>query len=476
VILRELITKLGFQFDEASFKKAEQGIKKLQDAGEKLSNFGEKMSLYVTAPITAFAAGAVIAADQTNDALEFLQDNFKGVGDEATKAAERIAASYGLSTASAANFLGKTGQILQSLGLNEEQALKYSESIQGMSADLAAFNNLEGGAAEATQIMTAAIAGQTKGLKQLGIIIDEESIKARILDMQRRGQVFTTDAQAKSMAVLSLVQEKSAKAQGAYERKSKGFGNTQARITERIKELGAQFGKFLLPTVEKMALAFERFINRMINLDDRTKGIIVGILKFAAVIGPVAVAIGGLITGLAGLAAFLPAIQAGLALISVPAIILAAKLLAIVAVITLVVLALEDLYTWFQGGESYFGDFLKWIQKIAQQFTDWIWSFELVNKFADKLIERIQLISKLWTYTKSLFGDTQLPTATASQVAGGAPSNTNNVSQSANLKIDVNATGMNPDEAAGAVSKGVQSGLSNVFRQTTQNFVPAGDY
>jgi len=120
MILRELITKLGFQMDEAAFKKAEQGIKKLQDQGEKLSKIGQNMSLFVTAPILAFATGAVMAAEETGDALEFLEDNFKGAGNAAEEAAKRISDSYGLSTASAARFLGKTGQILQSLGLSDK--------------------------------------------------------------------------------------------------------------------------------------------------------------------------------------------------------------------------------------------------------------------------------------------------------------------------------------------------------------------
>lgn len=457
MILRELVTKLGFQFDENGYKQAEKAFDDLRSKGDTIANVGKKLSLFVTAPILALAAAATLAANEQSDNLEVLRDTFSSIGDEAELTSRRISSSFGLSIASGAKLLASTGSILKNFSLTENQVLDTSYGIVELGTNLAAFRKVD--TAETIAAITEAIAGRTMGLKKLGIVIDQTEIKDRVALLRSKGRIFSTDSQADALATLSLVQDRAAFSAGAYQRRMGGLDETKARLTGKVANLGEKFGKFLLPVMEKVALIFERFIDRLSKMDDRTAMLILIFGLLVASLGPLLLIAGKTIVALGAMGDALIFLRAVTWSALVPMALMALKFLAIAATVAIVLIAIEDLYQFFTGGASVFGDFLGWINdilaalgRLSMEFSKWI---------GGKAAIAAQFLSG---------------TASPSQMSSGGATTSNSVNNAPNVAVNVNAAGMNPSDAANAVSSGVQSGLSNVFRQTGQNFVPGGAY
>jgi hypothetical protein len=477
VVLRELITKLGFEFDEKGYQRAEARFDALRGKADQLAGVGQKLSLYLTAPILALGTAAAYAANETEDAIVGMRNAFGSSADEAEKAAARIAEAYGLSTASAAKFLASTGRILSNFDLTDEKALQYSESIQQIAADWAAYTQIEGGTEAVTQTLTSALTGRTMALKQIGIIIDENEIKEKIAAMRAKGALFTSEKQAKALATLSLIQDRTAKSAGSYAKEADGLDESLSRIRERFVELGNVFGKILLPYLKPILKYLEGVVNRLIAMDDKTKKVVLVVAGLVAAVGPLLVVFSSLLGIAANLGTFFTALQAGALAASVPLVLMAGKILLIVGAVALLALALEDLYQFFTGGESVFGDFMDMLQAWGDSLTNWASGIAAsINGFFDPIIDKIGKVTDFISGGAVRLNDFLAGNASPSQTSSGGASNTSNVSQNANLKVEVNASGMSPQDAATAVSSGVQSGLSNVFRQTRQNLVPAGEY
>ena len=480
MVLRELVTRLGFQFNDAEYKKAEAGFKKLQNAGEKLSGIGKQMSLFVTTPLLAFAGAAVMAADKADSEAEKLVDRFKEAGDEALKASDKIVEAYGFSNSEARKFVATTGGILKALDLSDKKALDYSKTIIDLGVNLASYNGIDN--AQAIDALTSALAGRVQGLRQLGIIIDQTEVAERVLTMTQNGARFTSDRQAESMAILALMTEKASFAADSYNLRMKGLGETKNRIIGRLTNLAERFGKLLLPTIEKILLAFERFIERLSKADDRLLKIIAVIGVLVAAIGPLLIIGGTLITMFSTVSIAAAAAGVSLGAFLAPILLIIGKGLLLAAAIALVVIAIEDFFSFLQGGESYFGDLVKWLSNSADAFTKWInEAIKPAVAWIDNLASKVRSFfggvgkimgsgaSAVSDFFKpmSSFGNTVTPSAVSS--GGGSSSQQTN-----NIDVKVDARGMNPDQAAQAVQRGVQSATSNVYRAAIQNLQPAG--
>ena len=122
---------------------------------------------------------------------------------------------------------------------------------------------------------------------------------------------FETERQAKAQATLDIAIQQSTNAIGDYNKTSDSFANQTKLLRSRISDLSAEFGQVLLPLATKLASGVASLVNGFIGLDSRTKTIIVAVAGLAASIGPLSLAIGGIIQAL-------PLLGAGFAALTGP--------------------------------------------------------------------------------------------------------------------------------------------------------------
>jgi hypothetical protein len=120
--------------------------------------------------------------------------------EEVDKFGESAAQSYGLADLQARKAASGFGILFKNAGLSRKENAKSSVQLVKLAADLSAFNNVD--PATTFTALQRGVAGSTRGLKPLGIIIDSTAIKAEAL---ADGLVKPTKNQAKIHAAQATV-------------------------------------------------------------------------------------------------------------------------------------------------------------------------------------------------------------------------------------------------------------------------------
>jgi len=206
-----------------------------------------KTGAVLGAAFTAMSIGALKLASDAEETDSKLNTVFSNIQSEAQKTSENLVKNFGLSSQSAKQLLGDTGDLLTGFGFTQESALGLSDQVQQLAVDLASFTNFSGGAEGASQALTKALLGERESVKQLGISILETDVQAKILQLTQQGLTFETERQAKAYATLLIAQEQSKNAIGDFARTSDGFANQVRILRGEITDLAIEFGKELLP-------------------------------------------------------------------------------------------------------------------------------------------------------------------------------------------------------------------------------------
>ena len=284
---------------------------KIQTFGRKATALGKTLSLTVTAPILAIGAAAIKSASDTEESFSKFDTVFRDVSKSAEESFKTLRNEYGLSSLAAKSLLSDTGDLLTGFGFTQKSALDLATEVNKLAVDLASFNNFSGGAEGASKALTSALLGEREAVKALGIVISEEDVKKQVAINTAKGLTFETERQAKAQATLDIAIQQSTNAIGDYNKTSGSFANQTKLLRNRISDLSAEFGQVLLPLATKLASGVASLVNGFTGLDSRTKTIIVAVAGLAAAIGPLSLAIGGIIQAL-------PLLGAGFAALTGP--------------------------------------------------------------------------------------------------------------------------------------------------------------
>lgn len=377
MVVRELLTKLGFKVDRIQIKEYEKSLENVRSRMESLSkkteDIGKKLSFKFSLPIAAMGYAFAKAAVDAEDAHERMTVVFSGVAGAADAATKRIASGFSMSTAQSEGLLSNTGNLLQSMGFAQGASLKMSEAIITTGADVAAFLDLEGGAAAATDKITRALSGQTMGLKDLGVSIKEEDISARIAQNSMNGMTFATEKQAKAFAVLQLIQQQSARANGSFAKQSGDLDMRIQKLRARVADLAVTYGKILIPPLTLLVNKLISVAEWFSELSPTTQKLIVYTMALLAAIGPLIYGFSIFAGMMAKVTGFIPLLIKGFLSLGNGAALATLKMVAgpalIIAAFAALFLLFDDLLAYTQGRKSVFGTILEKVPEIGKAIS-----------------------------------------------------------------------------------------------------------
>ena len=324
--------------DDASkeLKKLENNLDNLAISAKKHEKTFAGMAGAGTIAFGAISAGIFAATQLAADSQEVFNKFdvvFDDVGNAAEKAAKELTDSWGMASHTSKALLSDTGDLLTGLGFTGDEALKLSDSTVKMAADLASFQNVEGGVERASKLLTKGLLGEREGLKELGIVILDADIKQRLLEKGMDKLTGTALLQAKAEVTLQLVREQSQKAMGDYQRTAGSLVNQQRELQQRLEGLTVSFGTLFIPMLNSVVDAVMPVIETVtqwINQNpELTKQIVTATLVVA-----------GLVAGIGFLGLALPSIIAGFGFVGT-------AIAAIASPITLIVIAIAGLVAGF---------------------------------------------------------------------------------------------------------------------------------
>lgn len=170
-----------------------------------------------------------------------------------TAEAKKNAEAMGLTTSQYINAASAIQDILIPMRFQREEASKISTNLVNLSGALSEWTGGQVSATEVSEILSSALTGERERLKQLGIVLQQSDIDARLAEKGLSNLTGTMKQQAEASATLELVLEKSTDAQAAFADGSDSAVRRQAELTARIQEITEKLATLLLPVFEKLA-------------------------------------------------------------------------------------------------------------------------------------------------------------------------------------------------------------------------------
>lgn len=507
--VREFVTKWGFDVDDRKLKyldkRFQQTTKSIRQTAEAAVSLGTKLSLGLTLPIGGLGAASIKAASDAEETINKFSVVFRDVSDDAEQSAKEIATGFGLATHEAKELLANTGDLLTGFGFTGEKALELSDQVQRLSADLASFTNFSGGAAGASKALTKALLGERESVKELGVSILEEDVKAKIQALKATGELTNeTQREQKAIATLAIAMEQSKNAIGDFERSKESFANQSRILRARVLDLSVSFGSILLPFATKVVDSLSKMASFIGELNPISKHAIVIFLGLAATLGPLVVVLGFATQAILSLRLAMLTMRIATAKAFT---LIALKAIALGAAFAFVFMVADDLFSFFTGQDSVFGSLNKWFEEII---------FSLSSKFPRATEIAILSLNALLVPIKAVFGIFRGLVAMVGTLSGSGgwkeafsnfgkeyssafemsegarnvmsgkpgsvgldellglggiaptpgPPSQSVVNQNVNQSVNISTTGMTPEQATEAVRAGTREGIENSLRAT----------
>ncbi len=189
---------------------------------------------------------------ETATAVEETGAKFETVFGSASGQVDQFIDSFGtlagLSRQQARELTATTGAIAQGFGFSRQESAGFAQEIISLAGDLASFNNLQGGAAEAARILQSALSGERESLKRLGIVIREAEVQQRALANSGKTSAEALTQQEKATASLQLITEKAGVAVGDLARTQDSAANQARRLRAEFQTMKEDIATALLPT------------------------------------------------------------------------------------------------------------------------------------------------------------------------------------------------------------------------------------
>jgi len=285
-----------------------QSVQKVKEDERSLKQFSERTTkrfqalgaaMTITGGVIVGALGSTIkAASDAEETYAKFGTVFQDVSEQAETAADNLAESYGVSSTAARDMLGATGDLLTGLGVMPGIALDLSEKTQQLAVDLASFTNYSGGAKGASEALTNAMLGERESIKSLGIVITEEMVKERLLAEGKDNLTGLAYKQAAAEATLQIAMDQSKNAIGDYARTSDSFANQQRLLKARLQDVATTLGQQLLPIATKIVNGITKVVQKVKEWTDAHPELTQRLVKIAAIVGSVMLALGPLVIAL----------------------------------------------------------------------------------------------------------------------------------------------------------------------------------
>lgn len=163
-----------------------------------------------------------------------------------------ISGSLGLTDTATIALAANTADLLKPMGFTAQAAADMATQTNDLAGALSAWTGGQLDAASTSDILTKAYLGEREGLKQLGISIMESDVSARLAKKGQEDLTGSALEQAKALATMELIFEKSTDAQTAWADGSMDAvkANNEARAANA--RLGEVFNRLLFPAIQRL--------------------------------------------------------------------------------------------------------------------------------------------------------------------------------------------------------------------------------
>jgi hypothetical protein len=358
---------------------AERTGRAWQRTGDQLANVGSRLTTTLTLPIVAGAALSVKAASDEAESWNKVTVVFGSNADAIKKWAADSATSLGVSRNAAYQAAGSFGNLFLTANVLPGKILDMSTSLVKLSGDLASFHNAD--PTEVMQSIQSALVGQIEPMRKYGVMLSQDAIAAKALELGLVGVGEEMNDAAKMQAIYAIIMEQTKTAQGDFLNTSDGLANQMRILKADFENTASSIGVILLPYALQLLGWIREAVAWFSALDPSIQRNILIVLGLVAVLGPLLVIIGSVVGAIGALIPIITAIGGALAAVSAPVWI---AIVLIIAALALLYMAWQN--NWF-GIRDKVQVVIDWIKNIIGKGMQWI---------QDLTSGKLGWISQLW--------------------------------------------------------------------------------
>jgi hypothetical protein len=345
----ELIPKLspGFQADVAK-QVAPSGeaaggafltgfSKRLDKASTELNAIGSKLTTRLSLPLLAAAGVSVKYAAELDHSLSQASTVYGTHAKVIVDFGKKAATSIGISEQASIDYSNKLGQMFEAMHFGQADSAKMSVGLQQLAGDLGSLRNV--GADTALDVITKAMAGQYRGLKQIGVVMDANLVKQRAEKLGLYDGKGAIDNNARAQAVLSLITDQTSIAHGQFAKRTKELGEASRITRAQLKDSADELGQHLLPIGKQLLTWANDLLKGFRSLGPEGEKIALAMLAIGIAAGPLLKLFGGVFK-LGSLAAANPYVV---------------LFLAVAAAIALVAMHYKEIVKWIEDHPLFAG-------------------------------------------------------------------------------------------------------------------------
>jgi len=221
--------------------------------------------------LAGVSIGAVVSGiNQVADAASNMQETVSKIntlfggaqGAVLEEWASGAAKSMGLAKQEALDAVGTMGNMFLQLGANTQKASDLSTGMVDLSADIASFHNVAGGANEVLGAMQAAFRGEYDALQRYIPTINAAAVEqAALAETGKKSAKELTNLE-KAMAAYTIITRDAGAATGDFERTSEGLANQQRTLESHLANITARIGTGVVPGYTSAAGALNDWIEK----------------------------------------------------------------------------------------------------------------------------------------------------------------------------------------------------------------------
>lgn len=243
-----------------------------------------KQAAVGAAVVGAFLLDSARKASALNEQVQQSNVVFGSAADDIQAFAQTATESFGLSERAALQFANNFATMFKSAGASESDAAAFSATLAKLTADISSFKDRNSG--EVAVALRSGLTGELEPLRGLGIIINDNTVKAKALAMGLANASGEVDDGAKVFARLQLILEQTGDAQGDFARTADGMANSQRTLAAEFEDFQATIGAQLAPAMAGLNKQLSGLLDNTSALAEPWGGLIEVIRKAQVVTNP----------------------------------------------------------------------------------------------------------------------------------------------------------------------------------------------
>ena len=222
-----------------------------------------------TAKIVAFSKSCIELGSDLQEVQNVVNVSFKTMSSQVDAFAKSAAENFGLSETMAKRYMGTFGSMANAFGFTESEAEKMSETLTGLSGDVASFYNISQD--EAYTKLKSVFTGETESLKELGVVMTQIALDEYALANGFGKTTKQMSEQEKVALRYSFVQKQLNNAAGDFSRTSDGWANQMRLLNLQTESLKANLGQGLINVLNPALKSFNSMLGSVTLLTEKFK-------------------------------------------------------------------------------------------------------------------------------------------------------------------------------------------------------------